>query len=311
MKYTLLGIPTREMGRVKLYALGVPYTHINREMLALHSRSAVLQALRLYGGRYTSKALQHGTPYSRRQQSEALRELQQSNLISLDERGIPSVVDIPPHKLAEVPTGLEWDGFSLAELRVCIAVYVAARHQRAPYFTWEGTHDELAALAHVSRQAAGQALRSLAQKGILAMKALRDKGSRTTRGTLVRLLDQASGASLNELGWFFRNRLNELDTLSLYKLALKPQMDFHGFTADSGMRLACPLCLSPNRTFRVTVNAEDDRWACFACGRSGDSSKLCALRSFHLFKEPEFNLTKLRAYLGSDEKKENIPHDRS
>lgn len=291
---------------MKLYEVGIPYTQVNRDILALHSRSAILEALRLYGGKYTCKALQQETPYSRRQQSEAFRELEQHDLVSLDERGLPSIMEILPHKLAEVPTRIEWDVLSLAELKVTLALYVAARHQRAPYFTYEGRHDELAKLAHVSRQAVGQALRSLTEKGILSAKTLRDKGSRTTRGTLVQLLDQASGASLNELGWFFRNRLDELDVLTRYKLALKPQLDYQGgLTAESGMRLACPLCLNPNRTFRLTVTEESDRWHCFACGRSGDSVKLCALRSFHLFKEPEFNLSALKAYMGREEQPES------
>lgn len=287
---------------MKLYEVGIPYTQVSRDILALHSRSAILEALRLYGGRYTCKALQQGTPYSRRQRSEDLRELEQRGLVSLDKQGIPTVLEIPPHKLAEIPTRLQWDALSPTELRLTIALYIAARHQRAPYFTFEGTHEELADVAKLNRKATGQALRSLAAKGILTSKVIRDKGSRTTRGTLVQLLDQDSGAPLNELGWFFRNRLNDLDVVTRYKLALKPQLDYQGgYTAPSGMRLACPLCLSPNRTFRLTMTEDEDRWHCFACGRSGDSVKLCALRSFHLFKEPQFNLSALKAYMGREQ----------
>lgn len=87
-----------------------------------------------------------------------------------------------------------------------------------------------------------------------------------------------------------------------YKLALKPQLDHHsGVTAESGMLLTCPFCLNPKRTFRVTMSEQTDRCHCFACGRSGDSLKLCALRSFHLFKEPQFNLTALKAYMGQEQ----------
>lgn len=269
------------------------------DILNLHSRAAMLEMLRLYGGAFATHSLQRGTPYTHRRQREVLAELDQRDLVTVDDKGISVVNAILPHKLAEVPTQLPWDMLSATALRVCLALYISAKHQRAPYFTWEGRHDELAKIAGVSRQSVGAALVELANKGILKTKTQRDKGARWTRGTLVQLMDVESGASLNELGWAFRNRVNELDMLTRYRLVLRPQFDYgNGFTADSGMRLTCPLCLSPDRTFRVTATETVDAWKCFACGRSGDSAKLCALRSFQLWKEPEFNLTAMAAYMG-------------
>ena len=286
---------------MKLYTLGVPYTQVNRDLLLLHSRAAVLEMLKLYGDAFAPHSLQRGTPYSRRVQREALAELEQCDLVSRDDKGTLTVNAIPPHKTAEVPTQLSWATLSLSELKVCLALYVEARHQRSPYFTWEGRHDDLAKIAHISRQAVGPTLDSLANKGIVKFKPVRDEGCRWTRGTLVQLLDTRSGASLNDLAWFFRSRTNELDVLTRYRLALNPQFDFiHGFTADSGVMLTCPLCLNPKRTFRVTATETADQWHCFACQKSGDSAALCALRSFHLWKAPEFNLTELAAFLGAD-----------
>jgi hypothetical protein len=286
---------------MKLYALGVPYTRISRDLLRLHSRAAVLEMLKLYGDAFAPHSLQRGTPYSRRVQREALAELAQCDLVSRDDKGTLTVNAIPPQKIVEVPTQLPWDALSLSELKVCLALYVEARHQRSPYFTWEGTHDELATLSRLNRKATGNALAGLVVKGIITMKSVRDDGSRWTRGTLVQLLDTRSGASLNDLAWFFRSRTNELDVLTRYRLALNPQFDFiHGFTADSGVMLTCPLCLNPKRTFRVTATETADQWHCFACQKSGDSAALCALRSFHLWKAPEFNLTELAAFLGAD-----------
>jgi hypothetical protein len=286
---------------MKLHVLGIPFMKVNRDILLLHSRTAMLEMLRLYGGAFALDALKKGTPYSHRVQREAFIELAHCALVSIDDKGIPSVNDIPSYKRAEMPTYLPWDKLSLTELKVCIALYISARYQRAPYFSWEGRHDELAKTARISRQAVGAALAGLANKGILKATAIRDEGSRWTRGTLVQLLDTRSGASLNDLGWFFRNRVDRLDVLTRYRLALNPQFDFvHGFTANSGMRLTCPLCLNPKRTFRVTATETADAWKCFACGRAGDSASLCALRSFQMWKEPEFNLTEIAAYLGID-----------
>ncbi|SFS10820.1 hypothetical protein SAMN05421771_1852 [Granulicella pectinivorans] len=285
---------------MKLFELGIPYLKLSTDILHLHSRASVLELLRLYGGAFALNSLQRGTPYTHRRRRETLAELAQRELVSLDDKGTPEATAIPANKLAEIPTHLPWDELSLAELRVCIALYASAKHQRAPYFSWEGRRDKLAKVARVSRQAVGAALAELANKGILKTKSLREAGSRWTHGTLIQLLDVASGASLNDLGWFFRNRVNELDVLTRYRLALKPQLDYvHGFTADSGMRLTCPLCLNPDRTFRVTATDTADAWKCFACSRSGDSAKLCALRSFQLWKEPEFDLTAIRAYMGA------------
>jgi hypothetical protein len=188
---------------------------------------------------------------------------------------------------------------SFSELKVILALYIEARHGRSPYFSWEGRQEDLAELAKVSRQSVGLALTSLSVKNLIKTKPLRDEGSRTTRGTFVQLRDVESGASLNDLGWFFRNRLAELDLVTRYKLALRPQLDYQsGVTAESGMRIACPLCLDPNRTFRLTMTEDTDRWHCFACGRSGDSAKLCALRSFWIWKEEPFSLAAMTAYMG-------------
>jgi hypothetical protein len=285
---------------MKLYELGIPFTKVSTDILLLSSRTAILEALRLYGGKYALGTLKTGTPYSRRKQREDLKELAHHDLVTLDANGIPSLNEIPGDKAAEVPTLAPWDDLSFAESKTCIALYAVARNQRSPYFTYQGTREELAAIARLNRKATGAALFSLSEKGICNVRAIRDKGSRWTRGASVQLLDSESGASLNDRGWFFRNRLNELDVLTRYRLALNPQFDFiHGFTADSGMMLACPLCLNPKRTLRVTATETADAWKCFACGKSGDSASLCALRSFRLWKAPEFNLTQIAAYLGA------------
>lgn len=192
--------------------------------------------------------LKRGTPYQRRQQRETLKELEHAGLVSLDGNCIPSPVEIPPYKQAEIPSYLPWDAMSFAELKVILALYIAARNGRSPYFSYEGRREDLADLARVSRQAVGLALTSLQAKGTLKAKPLRDKGSRTTRGTFVQLLDVESGASLNDLGWFFRDRLQELDVSTRYKLALRPQLDYQsGFTAESGMRLAWSLVPKPEQ----------------------------------------------------------------
>ena len=148
---------------MKLCTLGVPYTRVSRDILLLHSRAAVLEMLKLYGGAFAPHSLQRGTPYSRRVQRESLAELTQRDLVSQDDKGTLTVNAIPPHKTAEVPTQLPWDTLSLAE--------------------------------------AGEALRSLAVKGICTTKIVRDEGCRWTRGTLVQLLDTRSGAPLNDLAW--------------------------------------------------------------------------------------------------------------
>lgn len=291
----------RKKDGMKLYTLGLAYMRLSRDILLLHSRAAILEMLRLSGSTYASDSLKRGTPYTRRVQREALAELAQHDLVTLDSTGTPAVAPIPMHKRAEVPTQLPWATLSLAELRVCIALYVEARHKRAPYFTWEGRRNDLAKIARVSRQAVGMALDNLARKGIVKSKPVRDKGTRWTRGILAQLLDPASGASLNDRAWFYQNRTNELDVLTRYRLALNPQFDFvQGFTADSGMMLTCPLCLNPKRTFRITATETADHWHCFGCGKSGDSAALCALRSFDLWKAPEFNLAAIAAYMGTD-----------
>jgi len=286
---------------MKLYTLGIPFMKMNRDILLLRSRSAMLEILRLSGSAFTLEALKNGTPYSHRVQREALAELSQRGLVTLNAKGIPTVNATPPHQKADVPTHLPWSTLSFAELKVSIALYAEARHQRAPYFSWEGRHDELGKVARLNRKATGMALARLADKGILKATALRDKGSRWTRGTLVQLLDIHSGASLNDLARFYHNRMDRLDVLTRYRLALAPQFDFvQGFTAESGMMLSCPFCLNRKRTFRVTATDTADQWRCFACGKSGDSTRLCALRSFQIWKAREFNLTELAAYLGAD-----------
>lgn len=280
---------------MKLYEIGIPYLKVNRDVLKLHSRSAVLEILRLYGGAYALDSLKQGTPYSQRKQREVHAELAQKELVSVSDEGILEVLSIPDGKPVEVPTYLPWDELSLVELRVCIALYASARHQRAPYFTWSGRHDELAELAGVSRQAVGAALASLADKGILRASPQRDKGSRWTRGTLVQLLDPPSGASLNDLGWFFRDRMNRLEPVERYKLALKgfdsrQQLDdIRGYIR--GFQCLCPFCDRPERTFRFTATEDEDCWKCHKCGRHGNSAQLWTLRAFAIWKEPIMRTT--------------------
>lgn len=279
---------------MKLYEIGIPYMRINRDVLKLHSRSAVLEMLRLYGGPFALNELKQGTPYSQRRQREVHMELAQRELVSLSD-GITEVLPIPEGKLAEVPTYLPWDKLSLVELRVCIALYASARHQRSPYFTWEGRHDELAELAGVSRQAVGAALLTLKERGILRATSQRDANSRWTRGTLVQLLDPPSGASLNDLGWFFRDRMNRLDPLDRYKLALKGfdsrhQIDdIRGYVR--GFMCLCPFCDRPERTFRFAATEDEDEWKCHKCGKHGNSAQLWTLRAFAIWKEPIMRTT--------------------
>lgn len=111
-----------------LFKLGVAYTELNGNVLLLHSRTAILEYLRLCSGQYTHPDLNARTSYQRRRHQEALAELHQRELLTL-ERGIPSKVDIPKEKTVAVPTNAPWAELSLAELKVYIALFAASRHR--------------------------------------------------------------------------------------------------------------------------------------------------------------------------------------
>jgi hypothetical protein len=288
----------RRKERMKLFTLGVPYTTVNRNILLLSSRNAILKAIRLYGGIYlTSKA---ENAIRRRKEREDLREVERCGLVSTNTDGIPCLNEIPPNKAFEVPTKLPWDDLSLAELKTCIALYASAKNQRSPFFTFQGTREDLAEIARLNRKATGLALNSLSRKGICRVKPVRDEGSRWTKGVQVQLLDRNSGQSLNNLAWFFIKRTPQLGPTTLYRMALRPQLDdASGYFRN--FKLTCPLCLDSKKTLRVTVTEDEDLWSCGKCGKFGDSNALASLRSYHLWKEPEFNLTEMASVLGFDQ----------
>jgi hypothetical protein len=267
---------------MNLFDVYVPYTVVDARLLKLNSKNAILEALRVYGGDYLEYALsQAWTPYQLRQHNEALSELRYRGIVSddIDGDGVPRY-HIADEDRITIPTKLAYDRLSLSELKSLIALHHQTRHKRSPYFTFNGRQEELAEAAGLGRKAVIGALRKLQERGLLSVRKDRVKGRRGITGTTVTLLDPESGASLNDLGRFYAQRLDQMSPTDRYRLLLskydpRDQLkDIRGYI--SGHTVLCPFCPQHKRTLKFKATETEDQWRCFACGRSGDSARLWA-----------------------------------
>ena len=272
-----------------LYELFVPYTYVSSGILRLRSKVSVLEALRLYGEGYLEKALRNGwTAYQLRRHNETLQELQYRGIISdeTDSYGIPCLRPISNEDRFAIPTKIEYDALSLAEVKTLVALYRLTRYNRRPYFIFTGTQPEIAQTAGLSSVAVNHAISSLSDKHLLKASKQRSEGVRGIVGTTVTLLCPESGVSLNVLASFYADRLQTIPPLARYKECLRgydPRFQLEGLTYPvTGFQTTCPFCKKPGRTLRFSANEDEDRWTCFKCKRSGDSARLWALRQWKL-----------------------------
>ncbi|HEX4068182.1 MAG TPA: CHC2 zinc finger domain-containing protein [Acidobacteriaceae bacterium] len=267
----------------------IPFTKLNDRILDLSSKTAVLEAIRLYGRDYVESPSER-KPYQRRKRQEALSELDSRDLFPEFDDENHAIVPLE-HRVYIPSRNIPYGTMTLAELKVIIALHRLSLRKRKPFFTYLGTQETLAEKAHLGRKAVIVALRKLKAGGLVRIVKERAKGKKGIVGSKIIILDPTSGASLSDLYYFFKvHKLDRQAPMERYKIGLHgwdPRDQLKTMISSNGHKVRCPFCRKNDATLRFTCNATEDSWKCFGCDRHGDSANLMSRLQWRAYKDKQ------------------------
>lgn len=295
----------RYIKTLNLFDCRIPYTALPESVLDLTSKVSLVMALEIY--RLGSVSALEGaldkdlnlslSPYERRKRSEVARELLRRGVIVRAEQAEKAeqaehgsqlkyaryaLVDLDMKKdrsLAKdrlvIPAQFDYRSLSVASIKLLLALHSLTRYSRTP-FRLELTQTELASKTRLAEKSVRTALKELAEARLIKTEKLWRAATRIT------LLDPESGVELYFIGQFHRERLDRIPVFDRYKQCLqnfdpRSQLGNERGPVVKGT-VCCPFCKGNKRTFVFEADELQgiDRWTCFKCKRSGDSSQLWA-----------------------------------
>jgi hypothetical protein len=307
---------------MNLHDCRVPYTVGSVRLLRLRSQVAYLSALDLfrkevhvsvfskprgrsflprdgtlvpgfpgYTGQYSPYLNESLSRYQQRKRADVGLELERTGIAERDSLGTLRLLPVPKDERVCLPTRCNYADLTLGALKTLTALHSIVRfHRTGECFRETCTQQELAGAANLSERKLRDALTLLTSDGIrlLEVRKSRKPGQEGTRFTL--LDPSGSGATLFDIGDFYRQMLDGLPPYDRYRICLdkydtqsllketRPKADG---TGASLVRAMCPFCHT-DKSLRFTATTDKDSWTCFAkhCRHyknGGDSARLWAL----------------------------------